>query len=497
MHLDQLKNGTEERKKLRSLVRYPAHSQTSAPQPGQKSTQTLRNLEQRTLAANKFLRLLSIVIAIVLLSCLVSCLYSLIRSMLYPQTMADAQHRTTITATPAQFQEIHRTVSADGAAMAWESIAISPEVGGLKIDAVLVKEGDHVKRGQPLANLSDSVLRAEYQEMRAQLQATKANLQKAIQPNRREEIASLRAAANQSTNIIGQADASVEIARTRCSNAEDIAKRFMALLKDGAVTQVEAQNRLTESAALRSELIRSEQEAEAARQSGKQAEQRLSLALNGGRREDISVCQASVMEAQARLNKLQALLAQTVVRAPEDGLILKSNAHHGEIAIAGQALFSLVRDDRLEVKVNVPEAQFLLIRPGQAAKIKARRNSCETISGRVREVSPSVDITSRLGSVRIDIPRCDRIVAGMFFHVVIDIGEDHVLTVPKEALLDSDGQAFVFLLQGNRVKKVGVRVGEDFGDNIEIKTGLEPGQPVAVCGAPFLTDSEPVKVVDQ
>jgi len=279
-------------------------------------------------------------------------------------------------------------------------------------------------------------------------------------------------------------------------NAEGIAKRYAGLQKVGAVTDVEAQNGFTEATALRAEYNKAKQQIQVAREAYKQAQEHFKLAVSGGSKEDVSVSQAAVLQAQARVDKLSALLAQTIIRAPEDGLIVKSEARHGEIAVAGQPIFTLVRDNRLELKVNVSETQLLLIHPGQMAEIRPRRNSQEVIIGKVREVSPSVDANSRLGIVHIDIPKSDRIIPGMFFHVDIDTAKDRVLAVPKEAILDADGSSYVYVVENDRVKKVEVETGEDFDNNLEVKSGLKPGQKVAISGASFLKDGDRVNVVD-
>jgi len=458
---------------------------------------SLRQLEHRTISANKALHILLLVFGIFLALCAASSIYSIIEGQIHRQQLWGTEQGLTITKEVVAYQNVDRKVVADGAASAWESIAISSEISGLKINAVLVKEGEHVVHGQPLANLNDSVLRAELQEAQAVLLASKANLQKSVQPNRSEDIVSLKAAEAQATDLIAQAEANAKSIRTRCLNAENNADRFTVLSKEGAVSDMEAQNTQTEAIAMRAELNRAEEQVRAANQAFKQAQAHFKLAINGGRREDVSISQASVMEAQAKISKLNALLSQTVIKAPENGLIVKSEARHGELAITGQPIFHLVRDDRLELKVKVPENQLLMIHPGQTAVIKSRKDSADVLYGKVRELTPSVDENTRLGTVRIDIPKNDRVIPGMFFHVELLVSNEQAIAVPKEAIMDTDGQAYVFAISGDHVKRVVVKVGESFGDKLEIKNGLSAGQTIAVSGASFLKDGDRVTVVSQ
>ena len=85
----------------------------------------------------------------------------------------------TITTATVKSKPMARTVTVMGTVVAWEEMPVGAEVGGLAITEVLVDEGDEVKRGQVLARLNDSVLRAQLAQEDASIVAAKATLTEA------------------------------------------------------------------------------------------------------------------------------------------------------------------------------------------------------------------------------------------------------------------------------------------------------------------------------
>ncbi len=401
----------------------------------------------------------------------------------------------TITAEPVAFEDIVRRLSVSGSIAAWDPISIGSEVNGLRIESVLAEEGDHVKAGQVLSCLNSSVLKAQLDQQRAQLLASQANLTKAIQPNRIEDLNSLKAMVSQSKAAIAQEEANLMRARSNFANAQENARRYADLRKQGAVSQMETDNASTAARIAQAEVTNAEKHVEAARYSERQSEEHLSMALSGGRVEDILAARATVAETKARVSQLEAQVAQTVIRAPADGLIVKRDAHIGEITAVGKQLFMMVREDRLELRAQVPECDLTRIKPGQSVSMTAGNEGGGAIVGSVREISPLVDQSTRLGVVRIDVPHSPRILPGMFYHADIDVGNARALTVPSKAVLTAEDRSFVFVLAGDRAQSRSVKTGERIGDRVEIVSGLQAGDRVIVSGAGFLRDDDLVKVV--
>lgn len=402
----------------------------------------------------------------------------------------------TVTTVPVRFSEISRHLAVNGSIAAWDSLSLGSEINGLRIDSVAVDEGDAVKKNQVLATLNSAVLRAQLEQERAKLKANEAGLRKSIQPNRAEDLNTWRAALLQAEANVAQEEANLSRSRSNSANAQENSRRYMELRKVGAVSQMEADNSLTTARAAEAEVTGAEKRVLAMKFALRQAREKLSMAEKGGRQEDIIISRANLAESGARVKQLEAQIEQTVIRSPDDGVVVKRDAHLGEIAAAGKALFQIVRNNRLELRALVPEIDLSKISSGQSVAISSGVNSKVRFRGKVREVSPLVDQAARLGTVRIDIPaNCHDVLPGQFFHGDIDLGSEKVMLVPTRAVLVRNEKSVVFKLVGNKASAQEVKVGEPVGDELEIKEGLSANDQVIFAGAGFLKDGDMVRNV--
>ena len=204
---------------------------------------------------------------------------------------------------------------------------------------------------------------------------------------------------------------------------------------------------------------------------------------------------AQLAAARAARSETATRLDQTNIRAPVAGRVISRNVTRGQIVQPGTELFRLVRDGRLELDAQVPEADLALVRPGMTAVVTADQASGPT-GGRVRIVTPEVDPQTRLGVARIALNSGTSLKSGMFARAEIALGQLPALVVPSEAVIYREGQAGVYVLGADNatVRFVQVRTGAREGDNVVIESGLEAGQRVVVKGAGFLADGDRVTV---
>ncbi|MBX9571579.1 MAG: efflux RND transporter periplasmic adaptor subunit [Candidatus Obscuribacterales bacterium] len=402
----------------------------------------------------------------------------------------------TVKTSKAELKSTPRHLSVNGSVSAWDPLAIGAEVQGLRIDSIRVEEGDQVKTGQVLATLNSSVLRAQLEQQKARLAADQAGLKKAIQPNRVEDLNTWRAALSQAEANVAQEEANLFRAKSNAANLQAHAHRYTELRKEGAVSQMETDNAVTSSKTANADMAAAEKKVEAMRFALKQAREKLLMAERGGRHEDILISQAGMQETTAKVKQLEAQIEQTIIRAPDDGKIIKREAHLGEISSIGKTMFTMVRDNRLELRAYIPEADIGKLQAGQPVEMTpSMHNKREKIIGRIREISPSVDERTRLGMVRIDIPNSGhKIKPGLFFHAKIDLGVENVLSVPSRAVLSRDEHDVVYVLNGNHAQQRRVTIGEPLGEAVEILEGLQPGEEVIVTGAGFMKDGDLVRI---
>ena len=208
------------------------------------------------------------------------------------------------------------------------------------------------------------------------------------------------------------------------------------------------------------------------------------------------------LDAQRAMAQMQQLrLKQTRVLAPDNGVISARSATVGAVLPAGQELFRMIRQGRLEWRAEVAAADMASLKPGMAALVTA--GAGPAIQGTVRMVAPTVDPQTRNGLVYVDLPAgaagaaATGARAGMFARGEFEVGSGSGLTLPQSAVMLRDGFSYVLRVGADsKVLQTKVGVGRRVGDRIEITRGLDASTRVVAAGGGFLTDGDTVRVVD-
>lgn len=199
-------------------------------------------------------------------------------------------------------------------------------------------------------------------------------------------------------------------------------------------------------------------------------------------------------QAQRAAVKAQALrLEQTLVLAPDDGVISARWATQGAVVPAGQELFRLIRGSRLEWRADVTPGESSRLRPGMAVQVRDATGA--VAAGQVRMIAPTVDPRTRSALVYVDLPRSNGFKAGMFASGAFELGKAQALTVPESAVVLRDGFSYVFRVKPDgRVEQVKVRVGQHYANRVEVLDGITGQAEIVASGAGFLNDGDIVKL---
>ena len=213
------------------------------------------------------------------------------------------------------------------------------------------------------------------------------------------------------------------------------------------------------------------------------------------------------LDAQRAAAQTQQLrLRQTQVLAPDFGVISARSATVGAVLPAGQELFRMIRQGRLEWRAEVAANDMALLKPGMNALVTAGNGPA--MKGTVRMVAPTVDAATRNGIVYVDLPApgapstgsagsAASARAGMFARGEFEVGSGSGLTLPQSAVLLRDGFSYVLRVGADmKVAQVKVGTGRRVGERIEITAGLPADARVVAAGGGFLADGDTVRVVD-
>ncbi|MBD9478119.1 efflux RND transporter periplasmic adaptor subunit [Pseudoxanthomonas sp. PXM02] len=208
-----------------------------------------------------------------------------------------------------------------------------------------------------------------------------------------------------------------------------------------------------------------------------------------------AVARARLDAARATEQRQRKRLAQTRVLAPSDGVITARSATVGAVVPAGQELFRMIKDGRLEWRAAVAVADLDALAPGQDVRLQVPGHG--EVRGTLRMVAPDIDTQTRSGLVYVDLPRSDALRAGAFVTGHVDVREADTLTLPLGAVLLRDGFHYVMRVgPASEVVAKKVVVGRRTGDRIEIASGLAATDAVIAAGLGFLNEGDTVRVVE-
>ncbi|MEN9478435.1 MAG: hypothetical protein RLZZ298_326 [Pseudomonadota bacterium] len=277
-------------------------------------------------------------------------------------------------------------------------------------------------------------------------------------------------------------------------NVGDVVQRGQVLATFAAETVtaelVQSSAAVAEAEAALAEARDSAQRAEELQMTGAMSAQQIHRYLIAER-----TARARLVATQAAERKQQLRLAQTQVLAPDDGVISVSSATVGAVLPAGQELFRLIRQGRLEWRAEVAAADLTRLRPGQLAQVTPVGG--EMIKGRVRALAPTVDLRSRNALVYVDLPANTPTRVGMFARGEFEIGTERMMALPQSALLLLDGFSYVMRIgPGSKLIQTKVATGRRAGDLVEIIGGIKASDQVVASGVVFLGDGDLVRVVE-
>jgi RND family efflux transporter MFP subunit len=207
------------------------------------------------------------------------------------------------------------------------------------------------------------------------------------------------------------------------------------------------------------------------------------------------MARAQVDSARSRVESTRLRLRQTRVVAPDSGVISARTATLGSVASAGDELFRLVRQNRLEWHAQIAAADIGNISAGQPVILTLPDGS--TIEGVVRQVAPLLGQNlAALAYVELRQEATAAARIGMFVSGSIVTGASTGMSLPSSSIVIRDGREFVFVLEKSSVAaQVQIRTGRRNGDQVEILTGISPEQSVVASGGGFLHDGDRVRVV--
>lgn len=338
------------------------------------------------------------------------------------------------------------------------------------VKRLLVKEGDHVRKGQLLLQLDDADIRSQAARAEAQVKTAESDESALQNEGTQEEVLTL--------------NAQLEKARS----ARDLAQRDLNALRrlqqQGAASAGEVQQAQDKLQSVQADLTLLEQK----------KKDRYS-------RPEAAKIHAQREEAQAAYAAAEDALSKSSVQAPFDGIVYSLPVKQGAFVQAGDLLLQEADLTRVLVRAFVDEPDVGRLQPGQKVEVTWDAVPGRTWTGVVSAVPSTVKPRGNrnVGEAAATIDNADlRLLPNINVGVTIVVAEhESVPTIQRDALHTDDGKPYVFQIVDDHLKRQPVEVSLQNLTRVEITSGLSEGAQVALPGEESkpLFDGASVKIV--
>ena len=204
---------------------------------------------------------------------------------------------------------------------------------------------------------------------------------------------------------------------------------------------------------------------------------------------------ARIEQARAELMQAEANLAYTRVTAPFAGRVIEQKLDPGNLAAPGTPLLVLEQEGRFRAEATVEESLVGKLKVGGTAMVELEHLG-HPLEGTISEVVPSVDVGSRAFLVKVELPETvagATLQPGLYAKVSFRQGGSQRIAVPERAIRPLGQLDRVFVVADGRANARLVTLGERQNGRVEVLSGLDAGETVAVAPPATLRDGQPVQ----
>lgn len=207
---------------------------------------------------------------------------------------------------------------------------------------------------------------------------------------------------------------------------------------------------------------------------------------------------ADLSSASNNQSNAEQQFAYGVITAPVDGVVANVTVTVGQVVSPGTALMVVEDIGQVYAVVNVEQKDLGLVKQGQPAEVVVDTYADKVFSGTVEMINPEAGSSNRMFRTKVKIDNADNALkSGMFSKVQLATGDAvQILTVPQAAIIQKQGIYYVFAIENNKAVRHQVQVGMVIGDHIEIKSGIQPGDRLAVSNVSQLKDGDAVQIAE-
>ncbi len=210
----------------------------------------------------------------------------------------------------------------------------------------------------------------------------------------------------------------------------------------------------------------------------------------------LSLAEAEVDRLRALLSLAKQKLARTRITAPISGVVKERKVSAGDFVKNGTPLCVIIQSNPLKLQFSVPEKDVSKLKLGQDITVKVDAYRDRDFTGRVSIIYPHVEEKTRTLLVEALVPNGQGLLKpGLFARVVLYTGgERDTVVIPITAVLYEGEQTKVFVANADRAQSRMVKLGNKYGEAMEVSEGVSAGDKVIVAGQQNLSQGAKLKI---
>jgi len=381
----------------------------------------------------------------------------------------EKEPEVSVQTTPAEKEDISQIVNEEAVIFPLQQATVSPKITST-INQFLVQRGSKVKKGQLMAVLENADLSAAAESSRGEYDQAEAAYTTTV--------------ASSLPQQIQKAQLDAASAKSAFDAAEKVYNSRKDLFQQGALP--------------RRELDAAEVALVAARSQNEQAQKQLADLQRVGKEQALKSAEGQKESALGKYHGAAAQLSYSLIKSPIDGVVTDRPLNVGDLATANQPLLTVMNISKLIAKGHIPQSEAAQLKVGNPAQLKVPGMD-DPIEGKITLVSPALDPGSTTIEVWVEAKKPNPALRpGITVQVAMTAKtvKDAVVVPAAAVYKNPEGNGNYVLVAGTDEKahvkpvQLGIRNGED----AQIASGINPGDPVITSGGYAVPDGTKIKV---
>lgn len=197
---------------------------------------------------------------------------------------------------------------------------------------------------------------------------------------------------------------------------------------------------------------------------------------------DLKVAEANASQAASAVQQKRVMLGENVLYAPFDGIVGERLQDPGDMGMISQAVITFLKPDDLRLEVAISSSCLSLLKSGMNVNVRIDALQ-KTLSGMVDEIAPEVDPEIRSQLIKIRLPHIPGLHQGQLAWLELACqSEQQTLLIPATAVIHYGQLQAVKVFEAGQIQIRHIRTGKQYGDNLEILSGLHEGETILIEG---------------